>query len=90
MLLRINGDSNTSFRDPSGARVIATVSYNNAGFFIATLVPAAPLTPRTTYTALVKGGATDPRVKDRAGNALAAALTWTFTTVECAAAVLFQ
>jgi len=77
----INGDT-IQLRDPSGARVIATVSYNNAGFFIATLVPAAPLTPRTTYTALVKGGATDPRVKDRAGNALAADLTWTFTTVD--------
>jgi hypothetical protein len=28
----------------------------------------------------VKGGATDPRVKDAAGNAMAGSVTWSFTT----------
>ena len=34
----------------------------------------------TTYTATVRGGGTDPRVKDLAGNALAANFTRSFTT----------
>lgn len=66
-------------RDPSSNLVTATVSYDSATK-IATLRPASSLALSTTYTALLKGGATDPRVKDLAGNALAANLTWTFTT----------
>ena len=46
----------------------------------ATLDPTADLAPATTYTATVRGGATDPRVKDAAGNALAANVVWSFTT----------
>ena len=38
------------------------------------------LAAATTYTATVKGGQTDPRVKDLSGNALAASATWSFTT----------
>ena len=57
----------------------ATVTYH-ATNRIATLLPLSNLAFSTTYTALVKGGATDPRVKDPAGNALAASATWTFTT----------
>ena len=34
----------------------------------------------STYTAILRGGSTDPRVKDLAGNALAADYTWSFTT----------
>ena len=44
----------------------------------ATLNPNANLLPSTTYTATVKGGASG--VKDLAGNALAADVSWSFTT----------
>jgi len=53
----------------------ATVSYASQ---VATLDPAADLLPATTYTATVKGGASG--VKDVAGNALAADVSWSFTT----------
>ena len=46
----------------------------------ATLTPSAPLATLSTYTATLKGGATDPRVKDVAGNALAGDVSWSFTT----------
>ena len=39
---------------------------------IATLTPNAALANSANYTVTVRGGATDPRVKDAAGNALAA------------------
>ena len=66
-------------RDPSSNLLTATALYDSATK-IATLRPASSLALSTTYTALLKGGATDPRVKDLAGNALAANVTWTFTT----------
>jgi YVTN family beta-propeller protein len=59
--------------------VAATVAYN-AATRVVTLTPAAPLAASTSYTATVRGGATDPRVKDVAGNAMAANSTWSFTT----------
>jgi hypothetical protein len=68
-----------TLRDAAGALVPATVTYDGPTR-TATLVPAAPLSGATTYTALVRGGAADPRVKDLAGNALGADVTWTFTT----------
>lgn len=71
--------STVVLRDPSNAVVTASVTYD-ASTRTATLDPAAPLAYLTTYTATVKGGATDPRVKDAAGNALAADYTWSFTT----------
>jgi hypothetical protein len=74
----VNGTT-VELRDPSNALAPATVSYD-AGSLTATLNPTASLSGGTTYTARVKGGSTDPRVKDVAGNALAANLTWTFTT----------
>jgi hypothetical protein len=43
-------------------------------------VRAALLIAALLYTVRVHGGAIDPRVKDLAGNALAADDTWTFTT----------
>ena len=46
----------------------------------ATLDPNPTLAASTIYTVTVRGGATDPRVKDVAGNALAANQTWSFTT----------
>jgi YD repeat-containing protein len=75
----VNG-STVELRDPSNALVSATVSYNAASF-TATLDPTASLLAGITYTARVRGGGTDPRVKDVAGNALAADVTWTFTTL---------
>jgi N,N-dimethylformamidase beta subunit-like protein/uncharacterized protein DUF4082/Big-like domain-containing protein/purple acid phosphatase-like protein len=66
-------------RDPSSNLVTATVTYD-ASTKVATLVPQGSLGLSTTYTVTVKGGATDPRVKDVAGNAMAATSTWTFTT----------
>src|SRR5262245_18644822 len=73
------GTTSFELRNPSNALVAATVVYS-AATRTATLTPTAALTATTTYTATVKGGATDPRVKDAAGNALAANFTWSFTT----------
>jgi len=72
--------SSVELRTPSGSVVSAAVTYN-ATTKTATLFPQSSLGYSTTYTAVVKGGAVDPRVKDAAGNALAANATWTFTTV---------
>jgi hypothetical protein len=66
-------------RDASNQLVAASVTYDTSTL-TATLDPAANLEPGATYTATVRGGATDPRVKDAAGNALAATVTWSFTT----------
>ena len=59
--------------------VSASVSYDSASR-TATLRPAAALAGLTTYTATLRGGTTDPRIKDVAGNALAANVAWSFTT----------
>ena len=67
-------------RDPSGAQVSAAVTYNS-GTRTATLTPAAALATSTVYSATVRGGGTDPRAKDAAGNALASSVSWSFTTV---------
>jgi hypothetical protein len=75
----VNG-STVELRDQSNALITATVSYD-AATFTATLDPTVSLAGEVSYTARVRGGATDPRVKDVAGNALAADVTWTFTTV---------
>ncbi len=72
--------STFELRDAANALVSATVSYNAANR-TATLTPGTALTGGATYTATVKGGATDPRVKDVAGNALSASVTWSFSTV---------
>src|SRR5262245_11402212 len=71
--------STIELRDPSNALVPAIVFYQ-ASSFTAALNPVADLAPRVTYTARIRGGSTDPRVKDLAGNALAADVTWSFTT----------
>ena len=64
-------------RDGATNLVGATVSYNAN---TATLTPSSALASSATYTATVKGGTADPRVKDVVGNALAANHTWSFTT----------
>ncbi|OLD17181.1 MAG: hypothetical protein AUJ01_09500 [Acidobacteria bacterium 13_1_40CM_3_65_5] len=71
--------STFELRDPAGAPVPATIGYDTATR-TAILNPSAPLKSATMYTAIVKGGTTDPRAKDLAGNALATNATWLFTT----------
>jgi hypothetical protein len=71
--------STFELRDASNALVPSAVSYNGASR-TATLTPSAALTASSNYTAIVKGGGSDPRVKDLAGNALAANMQWSFST----------
>jgi hypothetical protein len=66
-------------RDAGNTLVTATIGYN-AATRTATLTPGAPLAPNATYTARLRGGAADPRIKDAAGNALASDAVWSFTT----------
>ncbi|MFN6572064.1 DUF4082 domain-containing protein [Dendronalium sp. ChiSLP03b] len=66
-------------RGANNVLVAATVTYNTNSR-TATLTPSSPLTASTAYTATIRGGSTDPRVKDQAGNVLAANFTWSFTT----------
>jgi hypothetical protein len=77
--------STTTFevRDAANGVVTATVNYNSATL-TATLTPSVALANATTYTVTVKGGTPDPRVKDVAGNALAANRVWSFTTAGAA------
>jgi hypothetical protein len=70
--------STFDLRDSTGTLVPASVAYN-ASTNVATLTPSTTLLAATTYTATVHGGASDPRVKDLAGNALAVNRTWSFT-----------
>ena len=69
--------SSFSLRNPANQLVTAGVSYDSVTR-TATLTPSSPLGKQTTYTATVKGGSTG--VKDMAGNALVASVSWSFTT----------
>jgi Concanavalin A-like lectin/glucanases superfamily/Bacterial Ig-like domain/Bacterial Ig domain/PKD domain/Glucose / Sorbosone dehydrogenase len=71
--------SSFELRDSSNALVPATVSYD-ANTSTATLDPTGGLNYGATYTATVRGGTTGSRVRDVAGNFLAANRTWSFTT----------
>jgi hypothetical protein len=71
--------SSFELRGPGSVLVPAVVTYN-ATTRVATLNPTPTLNALTTYTVIVKGGATDPRVKDVAGNAMAASVSWLFLT----------
>ena len=73
------GGSTFELRDASNSLVSATVTYD-AGSRSAILTPTAALAAQSVYTLTIHGGATDPRAKDAAGNALAANRTWSFTT----------
>jgi hypothetical protein len=66
---------------PGGSAIAASVSYNSATN-AATLTPTSPLANNTTYAATILGGSSG--VKDSSGNAMAANVTWTFTTVAAA------
>ena len=71
--------STFDLRAPGNVLVSAVVTYDSATR-TATLDPSASLALATTYMATVHGGATDPRAKDTAGNALAQDFVWSFTT----------
>ncbi|MFV8466756.1 ice-binding family protein [Flavobacterium sp. LB1P62] len=58
--------------DPAGLAITGTVAYSGT---TATLTPASPLSPNTTYTGRITTGA-----KDVMGNALQADYIWTFKT----------
>ena len=73
------GTETFELRHATDAPVAAVVSYDNLTR-TATLDPSAALAYSTTYTATLIGGATDPRIKDLAGNALASDAIWSFTT----------
>jgi methionine-rich copper-binding protein CopC len=70
--------STFELRTAANVLVPATVSYSAQ---VATLNPTADLVEGASYTATMRGGATDPRVKDVAGNAMAANRVWTFTVL---------
>ena len=66
-------------RNPANQLIPAAITYDSSTK-TARLIPNLPLDYGTTYSVRLRGGATDPRVKDALGNALAADVTWTFTT----------
>ena len=71
--------SSFELRDATNTLVSAAVVYD-AGSRSAIMTPTAPLASQSVYTLTIHGGATDPRAKDAAGNALAASTSWSFTT----------
>ena len=71
--------STFELRTASNALVPAAVSWN-ASTLTATLTPSSALTASSSYTVTLRGGTADPRIKDLAGNALAANIVWSFTT----------
>ena len=74
------GTSTIQLLNASGTPVAATVAYV-ASTTSAVLTPTSALGANMTYTVKVLGGSADPRVKDVAGNALAATVTSSFTTL---------
>ena len=66
-------------RNSANVLVSTAVNYD-AATRTAKVTPVAALAASSTYTVTVRGGTTDPRVKDAAGNALATNVTWSFTT----------
>ena len=66
-------------RDASTALVAGSVVYS-ASTLTATFTPSSPLASGATYTVTVRGGASDPRIKDMSGNAMSANASWSFTT----------
>ncbi len=74
----VSGDT-FQLRDPSHGLIAASVSYSTTTR-TASLVPVAPLAYSTQFTVTLRGGVTDPRIKDLAGNALASDSVWTFST----------
>ena len=71
--------STFELRNASNQLVTASVTYQAATNRV-TVTPSAPLASGASYALTVRGGAADPRVKDAAGNALAANYIIGFTT----------
>src|SRR5262245_38930024 len=71
--------STIELRNAANAAVPGAVAYD-AATRTATFAPAAPLAASATYTVVVHGGTSGPRVTDTAGNALASNFTSAFTT----------
>src|SRR5262249_12687271 len=63
--------STIELRDAANAAVAGVVAYDSSTR-TATVAPNSALTASATYTVVVHGGASGPRVTDTAGNALAA------------------
>lgn len=76
--------STIQLENSSGGAVAANVTYDELND-TATLSPNATLTPGTTYTVVITGGAGG--VADANGNELPSNVTWTFTTAPGAPAV---
>ncbi|WP_236147190.1 DUF4082 domain-containing protein [Scytonema millei] len=70
-------------QDATNAVVPASVTYDAASR-TAILQPSSSLVAGTTYRATVRGGSTQPRVQDLAGNALVTNSSWSFTTAAAA------
>ncbi|MEI6748394.1 MAG: DUF4082 domain-containing protein, partial [Bacteroidota bacterium] len=71
-------NSNTfSVTGPGSVPVAGSVALSDK---IATFTPNSPLAYSSTYVATLKGGSSDPRIKDLAGNAMASDYSWQFTT----------
>jgi hypothetical protein len=73
--------SSNSFQlsDPSNNVVAASVTYNSTTL-TATLQPTISLLPLASYTAVLKGGNAVPTIRDLSGAAMAASVSWSFTT----------
>jgi WD40 repeat protein/methionine-rich copper-binding protein CopC len=71
--------STFELRGPNDAVVPASVSFD-AGTQTARLTPNASLAPGLLYRATLRGGSSDPTIRDAAGNALATSVSWSFTT----------
>jgi len=74
----IDGAS-VEIRDASGAAVPATITYSSSTRRV-TIDAAATLNGLTTYVVTIRGGSTDPRVKDAQGNPMGADRVWSFVT----------
>ncbi|MGH7724670.1 MAG: N,N-dimethylformamidase beta subunit family domain-containing protein [Candidatus Eiseniibacteriota bacterium] len=76
--LTVDGTT-VELRDPLNALVPTALTWSSAAKTI-TIDPVSLLDYSTQYTARLKGGVADPRLKDLAGNALGADFNWSFTT----------
>jgi hypothetical protein len=72
-------DLTFELRDAGNNLVSAQITYD-AGQKMARLSPLSALASSATYTATLRGGATGSRITDAVGNALAANVSWSFTT----------
>ena len=64
---------------PGNVVIPGTVTLTGGGTII-TFIPNADLAIGTLYTVTLKGGITEPLIKDISGNAMTANYTWSFTT----------